>query len=178
MVSCQMSRSLFKVLFLFALTLQIAPASPSTSLPDTAEPGTRATDKESTDLNVTESDLTNGTQAATTVLSDPPTTTDTNIASESTTQSQSPHSTPGATDSPTTTEVPEVTERNVTTPNGEDKSRGKDQIFDYDYYSLRLWGLICALLLCIMGLLVLLSGRCRGGSCRRRQKRKYNISAL
>ncbi|XP_073426574.1 uncharacterized protein [Dendrobates tinctorius] len=52
------------------------------------------------------------------------------------------------------------------------------EIFEYDYKSLRKWGLICALILCIIGILVLTCGRCRGMSCRKRQKRRYNVSGI
>ncbi|XP_040278048.1 FXYD domain-containing ion transport regulator 5-like isoform X2 [Bufo bufo] len=53
-----------------------------------------------------------------------------------------------------------------------------DRRFIYDDYSLKKWGLICALILCIIGILVLFSGRCRGSSCRKRQKQRYNVSGI
>ncbi|XP_058386913.1 FXYD domain-containing ion transport regulator 3 isoform X2 [Diceros bicornis minor] len=43
----------------------------------------------------------------------------------------------------------------------------KNSPFYYDWHSLRVSGLICAGLLCVMGIIVLLSGKCK---CRFRQK--------
>ncbi|KAM3923461.1 FXYD domain-containing ion transport regulator 5-like isoform 2-T2 [Leptodactylus fuscus] len=68
----------------------------------------------------------------------------------------------------------------TTTTRTLDETEIKDhgEIFHYDYSNLRKWGLICALILCIIGILVLMSGRCRGISCRRRQKQRYNVSGI
>lgn len=85
-----------------------------------------------------------------------------------------------------TTSLYQAITRSATTVKDSIHARAKDEtrrleyerIFFYDYTSLRQWGLICALLLCIIGFLVLFSGRCRGKSCKRRQKRRYNISGI
>ncbi|XP_077113508.1 uncharacterized protein LOC143768743 [Ranitomeya variabilis] len=53
-----------------------------------------------------------------------------------------------------------------------------DENFSYNDRSLRTWGLICALILSVIGILVLTCGRCRGTSCRKRQKRRYNVSGI
>ncbi|XP_077312497.1 uncharacterized protein LOC143933466 isoform X1 [Lithobates pipiens] len=90
------------------------------------------------------------------------------------------------TDEATTSLYQTITRRSETTLEDTIHGRAKDEtrrlenerIFSYDYRSLRQWGLICALLLCIIGFLVLFSGRCRGKSCRRRQKRRYNIAGV
>ncbi|XP_044134586.1 FXYD domain-containing ion transport regulator 5-like isoform X2 [Bufo gargarizans] len=60
----------------------------------------------------------------------------------------------------------------------EAKIKEQDDRFIYDDYSLKKWGLICALILSIIGILVLFSGRCRGSSCRKRQKQRYNVSGI
>ncbi|XP_052021918.1 FXYD domain-containing ion transport regulator 3 isoform X2 [Apodemus sylvaticus] len=43
----------------------------------------------------------------------------------------------------------------------------KDSPFYYDWYSLRVGGLICAGILCALGIIVLMSGKCK---CKFRQK--------
>ncbi|XP_030067650.1 FXYD domain-containing ion transport regulator 3 isoform X2 [Microcaecilia unicolor] len=45
----------------------------------------------------------------------------------------------------------------------------KDSPFFYDYHALRVGGLICAAILCVLGIIVLLSGKCR---CKFNQKNR------
>ncbi|OCT73537.1 hypothetical protein XELAEV_18036515mg [Xenopus laevis] len=71
------------------------------------------------------------------------------------------------------------TTRTRTKPSSKDTSRQKghdETLFTYDYYSLRQWGLVCALILFLLGILILASDKCPQCSCRRRQRQKYNVT--
>ncbi|CAH2318241.1 FXYD domain-containing ion transport regulator 6 isoform X1 [Pelobates cultripes] len=59
-----------------------------------------------------------------------------------------------------------------------DVSKIKDDPFFYDYQCLSHWGLVFAFILFTLGIIVLFSDRCNQCSCRRRQKRKYNITGV
>ncbi|XP_029432570.1 FXYD domain-containing ion transport regulator 3-like [Rhinatrema bivittatum] len=50
----------------------------------------------------------------------------------------------------------------------------EDSRFFYDYHALRVGGLICAAVLCLMGIIVLLSGKCR---CKFNQKNRRRSEA-
>ncbi|XP_041427676.1 uncharacterized protein LOC108697900 isoform X2 [Xenopus laevis] len=75
-----------------------------------------------------------------------------------------------------TTKQPRTMKTNPTSKDTR-RQKGHDKtLFTYDYYSLRQWGLVCALILFVLGILVLVSDKCPRCSCRRRQKRKYNVT--
>ncbi|XP_066428729.1 FXYD domain-containing ion transport regulator 5-like [Eleutherodactylus coqui] len=136
-----------------------AAATTATTLPDS----TRRSTEDSATQNRTLVNSDSSQNSTSDDITDSPTTTG---GSEYSTVFTSPDVTSSADVTPTT-RTPDKT-----------KGNGHNQIFEYDYYDLRKWGLICALILCVLGILVLMSGRCRGTSCRRRQKQRYNVSGF
>ncbi|CAI9585291.1 unnamed protein product [Staurois parvus] len=169
MTSCRQTLRPVKILLLLSLVLPVTAqihklTSPSaTTEPESSKPFTTSFSHESEADQTTEG----GVQASSTAGLDigiefPALTTPLADTEPTTTQSS------------TTSMYRATTRRGATTSEDTIHTRAKDaarrleheKIFTYDYLTLRQWGLICALLLCIIGFLVLFSGRCRGFSCR------------
>ncbi|XP_068099327.1 FXYD domain-containing ion transport regulator 5-like isoform X1 [Hyperolius riggenbachi] len=200
MISCERILRVIKVLLLIALVLPVTSESvteePNTGTEAAADPfspsathspGTEAVEGGDIIHDTTpDTRVGHSTEGAAETEDKALATINTETNNESTTLQNFPEERTSTSQQPLTTAgpPPEVATRIVGKPrdteNPDDKSILEEQqrIFTYDYRSLRQWGLICALLLCIIGFLVLLCGRFRGFSCRRRQKRRYNISGL
>ncbi|XP_068099328.1 uncharacterized protein [Hyperolius riggenbachi] len=183
MISCERILRVIKVLLLIALVLPVTSESvteePNTGTEAAADPfspsathspGTEAVEGGDIIHDTTpDTRVGHSTEGAAETEDKALATINTETNNESTTLQNFPEERTSTSQQPLTTAGPPP-----------DKSILEEQqrIFTYDYRSLRQWGLICALLLCIIGFLVLLCGRFRGFSCRRRQKRRYNISGL
>lgn len=142
-----------------------SPAEGTTAAPaePTSPDGTRRSAADSSELRTTLAYSDPSQNSPSDGATDPPETT---MDAEYSTTFTSPEETSGPSADPSTT---------IKTP---DKRNEQDRIFIYDYDNLRNWGLICALILCIIGFLVLMSDRCQGISCQRRQKQRYNVSGV
>ncbi|KAE8594474.1 hypothetical protein XENTR_v10019661 [Xenopus tropicalis] len=75
-----------------------------------------------------------------------------------------------------TTQKPRTMSTKPTTKDLNGQKGHDERLFYYDVDTLRLWGLVCALILFLLGILILMSDKCSRCSCRRRQRRKYNVT--
>ncbi|KAM5125337.1 uncharacterized protein ACMZJ9_022263 [Mantella aurantiaca] len=192
MTSCHWTLSAVKILLFVSLVLSETPDSTTTSPSASHEPEVNLTTEGGpSDSNTTEVDIGIDSQTIEAVHNEILNATETPSATSvftilTTLHADSEPITTTTTDSPATSTSQATTRTKTTTPEDAIYAKAKDEfrrwehkeIFTYDYGSLRQWGLICALILCIIGFLVLFSGRCRGFSCKRRQRRRYNVAAL
>ncbi|XP_063800001.1 FXYD domain-containing ion transport regulator 5-like isoform X2 [Pseudophryne corroboree] len=180
MTSCKqspISKNVSRLLIL-ALSLTVAPGSLTTTSPSASSqpaspsPSSLSATREPDSVTIPQS----------VALSTP--------SSSSDTENTTPSTSPDGSTRPnvyTTTESPHTSttlgsNKSVTTSSVDHKST-KDKVvgdqpdprFRNDEYELRKHGLISALILCVIGILVLTSGKCRGLSCRRRRGRTYNV---
>ncbi|XP_040190757.1 uncharacterized protein LOC120922819 isoform X2 [Rana temporaria] len=201
MTSCQKTLCSVKILVLLSLVLPVTPDSSTASPSATTEPAspevftTSASNEPEAD-QATEEGVHVSTTAVQDIMIDDHTaveqvlnTTEANNATTAFTIVTTPlaDTEPTTTTSASTTSMYQaITRRSTTASRDTIHGRAKndtrrlehERIFIYDYRSLRQWGLICALLLCIIGFLVLFSGRCRGFACKKRQKRRYNVTGI
>ncbi|XP_077312498.1 uncharacterized protein LOC143933466 isoform X2 [Lithobates pipiens] len=185
MTSCQQTACSVKILLLLSLVLPVTPDSSTASPSATTEPASPEVFTTSTS-NKPEADQATeeGMHASTTTKQDMGIDDGTTAAEhEDVLDATEANNATIATFTVLTTlltgaELTTTDEATTSLYQNETRRLENERIFSYDYRSLRQWGLICALLLCIIGFLVLFSGRCRGKSCRRRQKRRYNIAGV
>ncbi|XP_069461007.1 FXYD domain-containing ion transport regulator 5-like isoform X1 [Ambystoma mexicanum] len=128
------------------------------------------------DNNLTRENKTEGTSLSNTTGAGDQTVAATEPSEQERSTNSSEEPSPTATIGPTHQKIPESTNPENTSYDDTVERKKNDELFHYDYKTLRIQGLLFALILFILGILILTCGRCRDASCCRKKtkRRAYN----